>query len=67
MSAKEHSLDPVALERQLERDACVDHIRSKMAAIQTLKGRGRVNVAEADLLNRRLDVIADEIGQGMHR
>jgi hypothetical protein len=55
------------LSGSFERDACVDHIRSKMAAIQTLKGRGRVNVAEADLLNRRLDVIADEIGQGMHR
>lgn len=61
------AVDLVALERTLERDACVDHLRFKMESVGALAKRGRIGAEACDLLKRCLDAIADEIGQGLHR
>lgn len=49
-----------------ERAACIDHLRQVIAATQELERRGRVTGHEASQLVRRLDAIADAIGQGLH-
>lgn len=52
---------------QEERLACIDMLRDKIAEVESIRKRGRCTVSEARMLVRRLDAIADAIGQGMHR
>lgn len=49
-----------------ERQACIDHLRAKMAEVDAFRERGRITAEEASLLNRRLDAAAIEIEQGLH-
>lgn len=53
--------------RAAEREACIEYIREKMAEVDALKARHRITAAEAALLNRRLDALADGIATGLHR
>lgn len=50
-----------------ERKACIDLLREKIAEVESIQKRGRCTVAEARMLVRRLDAVADAIGQGLHR
>lgn len=57
----------VATARAQERDACVEFIRDKIAEVEGMRRRQRITIAEARLLTRRLDAIADGITAGLHR
>lgn len=64
---KRAAMDMVALERQIERDAVIDHLRDKIAAAQKYVRHGRINAEQCRFLTDCLDAAADEIGQGLHR
>lgn len=50
-----------------ERQACVEALRDKIAEVEAFEARRRIPADEARQLVRRLDAVADAIGQGMHR
>ncbi|HEY8593287.1 MAG TPA: hypothetical protein VIL42_10560 [Sphingomicrobium sp.] len=67
MNDKRCSVEIARDATRVEREACIDFIRDKMAEVDGLQKRGRVRAEEATMLNRRLDAIADGIAAGLHR
>lgn len=56
----------VADAARAERTACQEFIRAKMAEVDTLRAKGRLNADEAVMLCRRLDAVADGIEAKLH-